>query len=535
MPLLSVKKLSIGFKNFNGRSYKVVKSIDFDLKKGEVLGIVGESGSGKSLTALSVLGLLPYPKAFHSDESSIVFDGQQIIGNNHMEEIRGKRIGFIFQEPMSSLNPLHTIGQQIAEVLILHQKMTKTEAKKETIRILKRTGIKNAEQRYDAYPHELSGGQRQRVMIAIAIANNPDILIADEPTTALDVTVAAQIIELLIKLKQELGMAIIFISHDLNVVRQIADRVLVMKNGKIIEQGDVDKIFISPKTSYTKTLISAFNILKTRNEYLGGFVAKAKKITVKFVTARNFWGRPKSYLTAVDNVSIKLKGGKTLGIVGESGSGKTTLGFALAGLNKYDGCVTLGNQNIKNIPIKELRKKIQIVFQDPYNSLNPRMNVKAIIGEGLKVHFGHQSKEQHLAKIKDILNEVGLREDALEKYPHEFSGGQRQRIAIARALVVEPEIIILDEPTSALDVTIASQILKLLQKIQQSKKLSYVFISHDMRAIKAMADDVAVMKDGRIVEIGNANKILGNPKMEYTKQLIYSANIGNVYEHRNHK
>ncbi len=525
MALLEIRNLSVGFNHPDGYSYKVVKNIDFDLEKGEILGIVGESGSGKSLTALSILGLLPYPKAFHSASSSIKFNGEELIGNKNIRFFRGNKIGFIFQEPMSSLNPLHTIGKQIAEVLEIHQNLSSKEAKREAIKLLELTGIKNPRLRFNSFPYELSGGQRQRVMIAMAIANKPDILIADEPTTSLDVTIAAQILELLLKLKKELEMSIIFISHDLNVIRKISNRVLVMKNGKIIERGNVHDVFSHPRCGYTKTLIYSSNILKTNNKNYRDFIVEASSITVKYPLIKNFFGKIKNYLYAVENVSIKLKRGKTLGIVGESGSGKTTLGMALAGLNKFEGCIKLNGLDIKSIKNKELRKKVQIVFQDPYNSLNPRMTVEEIIGEGLRVHFSNISAMDKRNKIIKVLLEVGLREEALSKYPHEFSGGQRQRIAIARALVVEPEVLILDEPTSALDVTIAAQILKLLQKIQDNREISYFFISHDFRAVKSMADDIAVMKDGRIVEINTADKIFTTAKNSYTKNLIYAANV----------
>lgn len=532
MALLEVKNLSVAFHHHTGYNYKVVKNIDFALEKGEILGIVGESGSGKSMTALSVLGLLPYPKAFHFPESSIKFAGEELIYNPNIRQFRGNKIGFVFQEPMSSLNPLHTIGAQIAETLIVHQKMTMRKARAETIKLLEMTGIKNPKARFKAYPHELSGGQRQRVMIAMAIANKPDILIADEPTTALDVTIAAQILDLLLKLKNELGMAIIFISHDLNIIRKISDRVLVMKSGKIIEQGKCEDIFRHPRESYTKSLIYSSNILKSANNSRSEFVVEAEKLTVKYPISKNFWGKVKEYLFAVNNVSIKLKAGKTLGVVGESGSGKTTLGMALAGLNRFEGSVLLNGVNINQLKARDLRKKIQIVFQDPYNSLNPRMNVAQIIDEGIRVHFVKLSKNERLDKIKKVLREVGLREDTLEKYPHEFSGGQRQRIAIARALAVEPEILILDEPTSALDVTIAAQILKLLQRIQNDRNLSFLFISHDMRAVRAVADDIAVMKDGRIIELNAASKIFDNPRQAYTQSLIQSANLGKRYATR---
>ncbi len=532
MPLLEVKNLSIGFYHTSGYKYKVVKGIDFDLNKGEILGIVGESGSGKSLTALSILGLLPYPKAFHGRDSSIKFNEEELLNANNINEFRGNRIGFVFQEPMSSLNPLHRIGDQIAETLILHQNMTKKQARQETIKLLEITGIKNAKLRYKAYPYELSGGQRQRVMIAMAIANKPDILIADEPTTALDVTVAAQILDLLVKLKNEFNMSVIFISHDLSVIKRIADRVLVMKNGKIIEQADTDTIFKFPKNSYTKTLIHSSSILKNNNNFKTDTIIEVKHLIVKYPVVKTFFGKIKEFLYAVNNVSVKMKKGKTLGIVGESGSGKTTLAFAIAGLNDCDGYVGLAGKSIKEYKNKDLRKKIQIVFQDPFNSLNPRMTIADIIDEGVRVHFNNLDKAHRSDKIKKVLREVGLKEDALEKYPHEFSGGQRQRIAIARALAVEPEVLILDEPTSALDVTIAAQILKLLQKIQEDRGLSYLFISHDMRAVKSMADDIAVMKDGKIIELNYAKKVFENPKHSYTKKLIYSSNLRRNYGNR---
>ena len=529
MSLLKINNLSVGFHSPENYKYKVIKNINFELKKGEVLGIVGESGSGKSLTALSIMGLLPYPKAFHSKESSIKFNNIELLDNPDIRKYRGSKISYIFQEPMSSLNPLHTIGKQISETLILHQNMNAKQAKEEAIKLLLLTGINNAEEKFKSYPHELSGGQRQRVMLAMAIANKPDILIADEPTTALDVTIASQILDLLIELKHKIGMSIIFISHDLNVIKRISDRVLVMKSGKIVEENTCYNIFKYPKHSYTKTLIYSFNKLKENNNTKQPTIAEAKNIVVKFPIKKSFLGKVKEYLYAVNNVSLKLKKGKTLGLVGESGSGKTTLAMSFAGLNSYDGNIFYNSSNIKDIKYKELRKKIQIVFQDPYNSLNPRMNIKDIIGEGLKVHF-KLTKQQELEAIKKVLSEVGLRSDCLNKYPHEFSGGQRQRIAIARALVVEPEILILDEPTSALDVTIAAQIIALLQKIQETRGLSYLFISHDIKAVKALADDIAVMKDGKIVEINYASKVLQNPVNLYTKKLIQSANIGRRYD-----
>lgn len=518
-PLLSVHNLSVSFHTDSGTS-KAVKSVSFDLCKGEILGIVGESGSGKSLTALSLLGLLPYPRAFHSAESSVRFRGEELINHPQIRRFRGSRFGFIFQEPMSSLNPLHTIERQISEPLILHQGMNRNQARKEALRLLNLTGIRNARQRLTAYPHQLSGGQRQRVMIAIAIANRPDILIADEPTTALDVTIQAQILKLLLKLRQELGMSIIFISHDLNVIRRIADRVIVMKNGQIIEQGTTQNIFANPEKEYTKTLIKSHNRLnnKTNTSQRSEPFLEVKQISVSYPLQKNFWGRTLSMLNAVDNVSFKLSLGQNLGIVGESGSGKTTLGQAVCRLINYQGQIKLNGQTLEKLP--DLRRRVQIVFQDPYNSLNPRMNIGQIIGEGLLVHFPGLSQTEKYQKIIAILQEVGLCEADYHKYPHEFSGGQRQRIAIARALVVEPQLLILDEPTSALDVTIQAVILKLLQNIRKTREISYIFISHDIRAVSAIADQIAVMKDGRFVEFDKAENILQNPKQEYTRQLI---------------
>ena len=518
MSLLDVKNLSICFHKAE-QDICPVKNISFSIEKGEILGIVGESGSGKTLTALSILGILPYPKAYHSKESSIKFNDVELINNSNLRQIRGGNIGFIFQEPMSSLNPLHTIEQQIAETLILHQKMSKSEARKEVVRLLNLTGIKNASKRLKAYPHELSGGQKQRVMIAMAIANKPDILIADEPTTALDVTVQAQIIELLLKLRQEMGMAILFISHDLHLVRQIADKVAVMKDGKIVEQGKSEIIFNSPQNSYTKTLTKSNNMLNVKNNRPDKVVANLSKISVRYPQQKSFWGSVKSYINAVDNISLQIKQGKTLGIVGESGSGKTTLGQALCRLIPFQGEISLSE------PINNWHKHIQIVFQDPYNSLNPRMNIGQIIGEGLEVHFPKLSKKEKQQKIKETLAEVGLSEDSINRYPHEFSGGQRQRIAIARALIIEPQIIVLDEPTSALDVTIQAQILKLLHQIQSQRGLSYLFISHNMQAIKAISDEIAVMKDGKIVEQGSCEQIFNSPQHPYTKQLIRASNL----------
>ncbi len=523
MSLLEVKNLSVFFRSQEGLAQQAVKDVSFDLKTGEILGIVGESGSGKSVTALSLLGLLPYPKAFHSSNSSVKFEGRELIGNKDIQKIRGNKISFVFQEPMSSLNPLHKIEKQISESLILHRGFNKIEAKKEVLRLLKLTGIKDARQRMNAFPFELSGGQRQRVMIAMAMANNPQILIADEPTTALDVTVQKQIIELLLKLRDKTGMSIIFISHNLRLIRQIADRVLVMKSGCVVEQGEVKNVFANPKDNYTKTLISSFYSLKNNDYCSDDIVMTARNVSVEYPIKKDLFGRVVEKIKAVDGVSLSLRKNETLGIVGESGSGKTTLGMAIADLIKHGGFVSFENiaekQNITQ-KSKSFRQLVQIVFQDPFNSLNPRMSVAEIVGEGLNVHFPNLTDEEKLQKVADILSEVGLGKEAMNKYPHEFSGGQRQRIAIARALILEPEIIVLDEPTSALDVTIQKQIISLLNRLQEQRKISYIFISHDMSAVLAVSNRIAVMKDGKIVEIGTCADILNNPQQQYTQELI---------------
>ncbi len=509
--LLEVKNLSISFKGV-----EVVKSISFNLNKNEILGIVGESGSGKSVTALSVLGLSP--NAAYGEKSSIKLNGKELLNasNKTLMKVRGSKIGFIFQEPMSSLNPLHRIGAQIAETILLHQKVSKEEAKRQTIELLKKVGLKNYETRFKAYPYELSGGERQRVMIAMAIANKPDILIADEPTTALDVTIQKQIIDLILQLKQELGMSVIFISHDLKLVSKIADKIVVMHQGKIVEQGTTKEIFENPKKSYTKELILSVNLLKKEIKHKENKILSVQNLAVEYTLKKNFLGQKTAILHALKNVSFDVFENETLGIVGESGSGKTTLGLCIANLIKYQGLIKF-NQSFND---KEFRKNVQIIFQDPYNSLNPRMNILEIVGEGLKVHQKNLKNNELEEKVLNILQKVGLKKESLYKYPHEFSGGERQRIAIARAMILEPKIVVLDEPTSALDVTIQKQIIELLKDFQQKTNVTYIFISHDMRAIKAMSDRIVVMKEGSIVEIGTAAEILQNPHEEYTKALI---------------
>lgn len=520
MALIDVKNLSVSFSSHDGLDVVAVDDISFSLKENEIVAIVGESGSGKSVTALSILGLLPYPKAYHSDKTSILFEGKEILGicDKKLQKIRGRDISYIFQEPMSSLNPLHIVEKQILEVILLHEKISISLAKKKVLELLRLVGIENPNERVKSYPHELSGGQKQRVMIAMAIANNPKILVADEPTTALDVTIQKQILDLLLDLKKKTKMSILFISHDLNVVKRIADRVVVMKSGKIVETGSVLDVFSYPKDEYTKLLLAS-SMLKNKEITINSHnILQAKKLNLSYILKKNLFGKTIKRLDALKDVSFELRKNETLGIVGESGSGKSSLAMSIANLIKFEGEIVI-KDIIKDNNLS-FSKKIQIVFQDPYNSLNPRMNIEETIGEGLLVHFPKISKVDKKNKIVSVLREVGLSIDDLEKYPHEFSGGQRQRIAIARSLVVEPEILILDEPTSALDVTIQKQILDLLKSLQVEKCLSYIFISHDMQVIRAVSDRVLVMKNGEIVESGNMLDIFTNPQKKYTKELV---------------
>ncbi len=526
MKLLEIKHLSVTFNGLENTQFQAVKDVNLMLEQGEILGIVGESGSGKSVTALSILGLLPYPKAQYSIDSSIIFENQELIGLNSQEfqKIRGNKIAFIFQEPMSSLNPLHKIGKQISESLQIHQHLNRNDAKQRTLELLEAVKIPNPEAKINAYPFELSGGQRQRVMIAMAIANNPQILIADEPTTALDVTIQEQIIDLLLELKQKLGMSIIFISHNLRLVHKIADNIAVMHNGQIVEYGSAKQIFDNPQNGYTKKLTSSNLLLNLHSNFNNDIVLKAQNISVSFPLKKNIWGRVIQELKAVDNVSLSLNQAETLGIVGESGSGKTTLALSIINLIKHKGKIFIKNNTIFN-EINNYSRDLQIVFQDPYNSLNPRMNIEQIIGEGLTVHEPKLSKTEKKYKIQQIIREVELNPDILNKYPHEFSGGQRQRIALARALILNPKIIILDESTSALDVTVQAQVIGLLKDLQQKHGLSYIFISHDMNAVRAMSHKILVMKDGKVVESGFASDIFNKPQHTYTKQLIRASII----------
>ena len=527
MSLLEMKNLSVFFKGQKNSEFQAVKNVNLKLAEGEILGIVGESGSGKSVTALSILGSLPYPKARHSAESSIIFENQELINISTAEfqKIRGNQIAFIFQEPMSSLNPLHKIGKQIAEAIKLHQKnLKKEDVKNKVLKLLRDVKIPNPEEKMNAYPFELSGGQRQRVMIAMAIANNPKILIADEPTTALDVTVQEQIIDLLLELKQKLNMAIIFISHNLRLVHKIADNIAVMHQGEVVEYGNSEQIFNKPRHDYTKKLISSNLLLNLHNKKENEIILKAENVKVSFPLKKNFFGTVVKELKAVDNLSFKLYEGQTLGIVGESGSGKTTLALSVVNLVKHYGKIYIKNNEIFS-EVNNFSRDLQVVFQDPYNSLNPRMNIAEIVGEGLTVHFPQLDKKERTERVKQMLREVELSEDILLKYPHEFSGGQRQRIALARALIINPKIVILDEPTSALDVTVQAQVIGLLKNLQDKHKLSYIFISHDMNAVRAMSHQIMVMKDGKIVEYGPAEEIFNHPKRPYTKKLIKASII----------
>lgn len=521
MNILEINHLSVYFKRNGQTDFCAVNNISLKLEQGEILGIVGESGSGKSVTALSILGLLPYPKAYHLEKSSIVFNQTELIGLNNKEfqQIRGNKISFIFQEPMSSLNPLHKIGAQIAESLELHQNLSKEQIKKRTFELLQLVKIPEPEQKINAYPFELSGGQRQRVMIAMAIANNPQILIADEPTTALDVTIQEQIIDLLLELKQKLNMSIIFISHNLRLVHKISDHIAVMYKGDLLEYGTAKQVFENPQTSYTKKLISSNLLLNLQQKKDSKIILRANDIEVSFPRKKNIWGRVTADFKAVDKVSFDLRQGETLGIVGESGSGKTSLALAVINLLKHRGNIEILTDN-EYQNLHQFSKDLQIVFQDPYNSLNPRMTIKQIIEEGLTVHFKQLRKSEKINKIKEILKEVNLNESIMDAYPHEFSGGQRQRIALARALILNPKIIILDEPTSALDVTVQAQIVELLKSLQIKYKISYIFISHDMNAIRAMSHRVMVMKNGKIIEQGVTTQIFEQPQQPYTQQLI---------------
>ena len=522
-PLLEVRELSVSF-----GALPAVKRISFTLQRGETLALVGESGSGKSVSALSLLQLLPYPHARHPT-GSIRLRGQELLGAApaRLREVRGNQIAMVFQEPMTSLNPLHSIEKQISETLLLHKGLSGSRLRARILELLELVGLPDAAQRLNALPHELSGGQRQRVMIAMALANEPDILIADEPTTALDVTIQAQILKLLKDLQARFGMAILFITHDLSIVRKMADRVCVMRAGEVVETGAVADLFASPQHPYTRQLLAAEPQGEPPPEIADApEVIASDGLKVWFPLKRGVLQRVVDHVKAVDGVSLSVREGQTLGVVGESGSGKTTLGLALLRLLASEGAIRFEGQRVDGWPgkaLRPLRKFMQIVFQDPFGSLSPRLSVGEIVEEGLLVHGLAGDRATRRARIAQALTEVGLDPATQDRYPHEFSGGQRQRIAIARALALQPHLLILDEPTSALDVSVQAQIVDLLRELQRRHRLAYVFISHDLRVVRALANHLLVMKNGRVVEAGPARRVFDDPQHPYTQALLAAA------------
>lgn len=524
-PLLEVRDLAVEFVN-GEHSQRAIEGISFDLRRGETLALVGESGSGKSVTAHSILRLLPYPLARHPS-GSIQYGGHDLLKLNekHLRRIRGNRIAMIFQEPMTSLNPLHNIAQQIKEVLALHKGITGKAATARTLELLELVGIDEPRKRLKALPHELSGGQRQRVMIAMALANEPELLIADEPTTALDVTVQLKIIELLKSLQARLGMALLIISHDLNLVRRIAHRVCVMQDGRIVEQAGCDELFRAPQHPYTRLLLGAEPSGRPAEAAPAPSLLEVRGLKVWFAIKKGFLRHTVDYVKAVDGIDITLPKGQTLGIVGESGSGKSTLGLAVLRLIASHGAIRFQGKHLESLTqqqVRPLRRQMQVVFQDPFGSLSPRMSVSQIVGEGLRIHRMGTPEEQEQAIIA-ALHEVGLDPNTRDRYPHEFSGGQRQRIAIARALVLKPALILLDEPTSALDRTVQRQVVELLRSLQSKYNLTYLFISHDLAVIKAMSHQLLVIKQGQVVEQGAAETVFAAPQHPYTQQLLEAA------------
>ena len=525
--LISVDDLSVDFRG-GGNLTHAVRHVSFDIGNAETVALVGESGSGKTVTALSILRLLPYPSASHPS-GKILFKGENLLAlpASALRQVRGNKISMIFQEPMTSLNPLHTIEQQVGEVLKIHRGLSDRAARERVLDLLDKVGIDDPKGRLASYPHQLSGGQRQRVMIAMALANEPDLLIADEPTTALDVTIQAQILDLLAKLKAEFNMAMLLITHDLGIVRKMADRVCVMNNGEIVERGATRDIFASPQHPYTKHLLAsepkgspppANAKAKT--------ILETKDLRVWFPIRRGFLRHTVGHIKAVDGIDLTVKEGQTLGVVGKSGSGKTTLGLALLRLVSSEGpIVYLGNRidGYDSKRMRPLRRHMQIVFQDPYGSLSPRLSVGQIIEEGLQIQAPGLSEAERTARVSRALTEVGLDPEYRDRYPHEFSGGQRQRIAIARALVLEPKFLILDEPTSALDVSVQAQIVDLLRELQRRHKLAYLFISHDLKVVRALANSIIVLRYGKVVEQGSAQTVFAKPKTDYTKALLAAA------------
>jgi len=525
--LLKVSELGVTFGQGDGE-VRAVRGVSFSINKGETLALVGESGSGKSVTALSVMQLLPYPLARHPG-GSILYNDEELVGkpDAHMRRLRGDQISMIFQEPLTSLNPLHSVGKQISEVLYLHKKMKPAQAVARVVELLGLVGLEEATSRLNALPHEFSGGQQQRIMIAMALANDPDLLIADEPTTALDVTIQAQVLKLLKDLQKKMGMAILFITHDLGIVRAMADQVCVMNDGQIVEHGPVEQVFLSPTHEYTRHLL---------NSEPGGRPEPADQdarvlmsgadVKVWYPIKKGLLRRTVGHIKAVDGISLTVREGQTLGVVGESGSGKSTLGKALLRLERSTGDIMFDEANLQKLDrnqLRPLRREMQIVFQDPYGSLSPRLSISQIIEEGLVVHGLGGGREGRRQLIAEVLREVGLEADMQDRYPHEFSGGQRQRISIARALVLRPRFIVLDEPTSALDMSVQAQIVELLRRLQKKHNLAYLFISHDLKVIRAVSHEIIVMKSGKIVEAGPAVSVLDNPSSTYTKALMAAA------------
>ena len=525
--LLSIRDLSVAFGE-GAREVLAVDRVSFDIGKGETVALVGESGSGKSVTALSVMKLLPYPAARHP-AGSVLFKGRELLTmpEDEIRHLRGNDITIIFQEPMTSLNPLHTIEKQIREILLIHQGLAGEKARARIVGLLGQVGIPDPEGRLGSYPHQLSGGQRQRVMIAMALANEPDLLIADEPTTALDVTVQAQILKLLKDTQARLGMSMLFITHDLGIVRKLADRVCVMNAGKIVEHGSVERVFTAPEHAYTRALLAAEpkpDPAPPRPD--APVVISTKDLKVWFPIKRGVMRKVVGHIKAVDGISLEVRKGETLGVVGESGSGKTTLGLAILRLISSQGPVVFMGHTIQGLKFKQMRpyrRDMQIVFQDPYGSLSPRMSVSDIIEEGLWVHHPHLTAAERERQVVAALTDVGLDADTRDRYPHEFSGGQRQRIALARALVLEPTFIVLDEPTSALDMLIQSQMVDLLRDLQKRRDLTYLFISHDLRVVAALASRLVVLRNGKVVEEGAAADLFKAPKSDYTRALLAAA------------
>lgn len=527
--LLQIENLTVDFGAF-GERQRVVHDVSFNIAPGEKLAIVGESGSGKSVTALSILRLHDDSQV-HYGNSRIRFQGEDLlsVGEERLRDIRGGAVSMVFQEPMTSLNPVYTIGDQLTETLMLHQGLSKEAAQDRVVELLDRTGIKEPRQRLGAFPHMLSGGQRQRVMIAMALACNPKLLIADEPTTALDVTVQAQILDLLDELQREFNMAVLLITHDLNIVRRFADRICVMQKGRLVEEAGVKELFSAPQHDYTKhlldstpqRLVSDSDVATNAPSLISG-----QDVRCYFPIKAGFFRKQVGEVRAVDAVNIHVRSGETVGLVGESGSGKTTLGMCLLRLQQCQGDIRYDGRDLMQLNhrhLRPLRREFQVVFQDPYSSLSPRMSVEDIVGEGLRVHHPELSKEQRRERIIKILEEVGLERDMLWRFPHEFSGGQRQRIAIARAVVLEPRLILLDEPTSALDVSVQKQVLELLHGLQKRHNISYLFITHDLKVIRAMAHRILVVKNGCVVEQGDTEHLFQAPQHDYTRKLLHAS------------